>query len=312
MRGLPALLSRVGQRVLPSRARLPRYVSLLLGGAIAAQLGLEATALSRLSTEFGSRAPARLAASQAPVPHPAENLSSVIRAHLFGALAEEVQKPPIMAAAVDLMLMGIIALEDPAAGSAILANTGQPGRLFRVGEALPGGAFLHAVYADRVLLQRGSALETLFLKRASVGKALLAMSSAAAAAVQEDDPSTENQPRARQLELARKVALAETPRADQIIRPRISTLGGKFRGFFAYAANDRGFERLGLEAGDVIVAVNGVALQDPERGLQLINSMYSQPQATVTVLRDNARQDVLLNFQEINDAAGRAEARQAD
>ena len=62
----------------------------------------------------------------------------------------------------------------------------------------------------------------------------------------------------------------------------------------------------------MIVAVNGVALQDPERGLQLINSMYSQPQATVTVLRDNARQDVLLNFQEINDAAGRAEARQAD
>ena len=53
-----------------------------------------------------------------------------------------------------LILAGVIADKDPAKGQAIIGRLGCPANSIAVGAMIPGGARLHAVYGDRVLLER--------------------------------------------------------------------------------------------------------------------------------------------------------------
>ena len=54
-----------------------------------------------------------------------------------------------------LVLTGIIAAEDPQNGLAILGQTAASAKVYAVGDNVPGGAKLHSVYSDRVVIDRG-------------------------------------------------------------------------------------------------------------------------------------------------------------
>lgn len=60
-----------------------------------------------------------------------------------------------------LTLEGVFQAEVPEESAAIVAEPSKPGELFIVGGKLPGGAVLAEVHADRIVLRRGSVLETL-------------------------------------------------------------------------------------------------------------------------------------------------------
>ena len=53
-----------------------------------------------------------------------------------------------------LVLTGIIAATDPQNGLAIIGTRPATPRSYPVGENVPGNARVHAVYSDRVLLER--------------------------------------------------------------------------------------------------------------------------------------------------------------
>jgi len=61
------------------------------------------------------------------------------------------------------VLAGTIATEDPKRGVAIISDGG-PAKVYSVGDNV-GGATLHSVYLDHVILDRGGVLETLLLPR---------------------------------------------------------------------------------------------------------------------------------------------------
>ena len=108
--------------------------------------------------------------SQTPQPRGAQragfDAQSVVSAHLFGVAAGRFRSRPEQHArspAANLVLAGTIATQDPKRGVAIISDGG-PSKVYSVGDNV-GGASLHSVYLDHVILDRGGALETLLLPR---------------------------------------------------------------------------------------------------------------------------------------------------
>ncbi len=114
------------------------------------------------------KSPQPVPSASAPSPqHPALDIQNVIAAHLFGVAAvnggaQDPENAPQSSA--NLLLAGTIATQDPKRGVAIISDGGGPSKVYSVGDRV-GGASLHSVYLDHVILDRGGALETLQLPR---------------------------------------------------------------------------------------------------------------------------------------------------
>src|SRR5262249_11027886 len=105
-------------------------------------------------------------------------------------------------------------------------------KLYVSGETVPGGARLHAVYSDHVLLERNGTLESLFLPRQQT----LATSSAAIGLVgRHADPSggpevsagVEDDFRATALERARRMDTFTHPNAAEAVRTLVKSAAAK-------------------------------------------------------------------------------------
>jgi general secretion pathway protein C len=215
------------------------------------------------------------------------NVQSVASAHLFGIAAPEPglqdpnNAPPTTA---NLVLAGTIATQDPTHGVAIISDGG-PSKVYSVGDNLSGFR-LHSVYLDHVILDRGGSLETLSLPRQLLPSHVAATRSGA-------PPAVEN--------LKRLVAqdpniLAQVMRAV----PSYDSAAGKLRGFRIYPGKNRSaFNNLGLRPGDLVTAINGSPLDDPQRGQEIMNTVETADRATVTIERGGQAQDLTLNIAQV-------------
>jgi len=149
------------------RLHASQVVAAFLGVAIVAQQADIAN-----SIVWAERPPlpdVSLAAAQ-PVRHPRLQLESI--GQLFGSRAPEA---PAEAAATNtsLVLTGVIASKDPQRGFGILGSEANRTSLYGVGDALPDGSRLAAVFADRVEVERGGLREVLRLPLGLGATALL-------------------------------------------------------------------------------------------------------------------------------------------
>lgn len=65
---------------------------------------------------------------------------------------------------------------------------------------------------------------------------------------------------------------------------------GKMEGFkLDYITKGSFFEKLGLQAGDILQRINGVELRDPGMALSLFQQLRSERNVAVDVLRSNQR-----------------------
>lgn len=103
----------------------------------------------------------------------ASDASEIAGWHLFGT--RQTAGPPVRAdlpeSAADLHLKGILFSSDPETSYAIIAASGTE-RSYRIGQRLPGNARLHAVAERKVVIERGSELESLSLPEPGVGNAM--------------------------------------------------------------------------------------------------------------------------------------------
>src|ERR1700675_2715571 len=142
----------------------PKLVSLVLAALILLQL-LQ-LGYSLIAKPLKSPQPVVAAA----VPRPQRSgvdVQTVVSAHLFGvAVADPATQDPENApqTSANLLLAGTIATQDPKRGVAIISDGGGPSKVYSVGDRV-GGASLHSVYLDHVILDRAGALETLQLPR---------------------------------------------------------------------------------------------------------------------------------------------------
>jgi general secretion pathway protein C len=225
------------------------------------------------------------------------DIASITNAHLFGTAADPAKKGNAADATqstLQLVLTGIIAGKDPRIGFAIVGENSTAAKVHAVGDNVPGGAKLHSVYSDRVLLDRNGHLEYLTLPHTSTA----ALNNPIPAAVPNQNPAFD---RVRRL-------ISEDPSAlNDIMRNQPVLMQGKLRGFRVYPGRNRqAFTRLGLRSGDLVIAINGTPLDDPARGDEIFRTIGSASEARVTVMRNGQQQDLSLNMSQVAQEAEQA------
>src|SRR6204780_2509829 len=263
----------------------PRIATVVLAVAIAVQAALIVTDLAG-----AGRPPAGAAAS--PVRSHSLDLAAITNAHLFGAApAAKQDGANAPQTNIPLVLTGTIAGNDPQNGLAILGQTAQTAKVYAVGDNVPGGAKLHSVYSDRVVIDRDGQLESLALPHQISSTA----PPPSAAAFSGENPS---------LERMRRMISEQPGLLADVMRPQPVMDHGKMNGFRVYPGRNRqAFMRLGLRPGDQVTAINGTPLDDRDRGEQILHTLGSSSEARVTVIRGGQQQDLSLNIAQVEQEA---------
>jgi general secretion pathway protein C len=82
----------------------------------------------------------------------------------------------------------------------------------------------------------------------------------------------------------------------EIIRPQPVFKDGKQQGYRVYPGRQRQqFAQLGLRPGDLITQINGMALDDPARGMEIFRGLADASSVTVTVDRNGEIEMLTLN-----------------
>jgi general secretion pathway protein C len=271
----------------------PRLVSLGLAALIAVEL---ARIVISLLSGGPVKSPQPVATNVAPrgAQLAGFDTQSVVSAHLFGiAAADPSAEDPANApqSAANLVLSATIATQDPKHGVAIISDGG-PSKVYSVGDNI-GGASLHSVYLDHVILDRGGALETLLLP-AQLGPGMRGPPITRRAG---SDPRT-----VAAVENIRRMVQQDPGLLDQVMRavPSYDNAAGKLRGFRAYPGKNRQiFSKLGLRPGDLVTAINGTALDDPQRSQEVFNTIQTSDHVTVTIERGGQKQEITLNIAQV-------------
>jgi len=268
--------------------RGPRLATWLLALALGVQAAMIVTNLAGADR---APAPGMIAAASRAQRAPVD-IAAITNTHLFGvapaaaggngANAPQTNMP--------LVLTGVIAANDPRGGLAILGPSIAATKVYAVGDNIAGGARLHAVYSDHVLLDRGGVIEALALPRQLAGSA--------------PPPSVYAAPTQAPMQRMRELVSRDPGIIGDIMRPEPVFAGGKQQGFRVYPGRDReAFVRLGLRPGDLVTAIDGTPLDDPARGEQILSTLGSSSEAHVTVLRNGQQQDLTLDLAAVEQEA---------
>jgi general secretion pathway protein C len=231
---------------------------------------------------------------------------SEARWHLFGsAPVRPGNGSGATASTLSLVLRGTFAGSDPKEGIAVLDNAGQGERAWRVGDEVLPGVRLAAVHADRVVLSNAGAEETLALPRDTQlapgdivrptparvsGNETPAPAQGARAAAPPAAPASRA---ALTIEQARRDPAALMRRVQVV--PVLAD--GKLAGVRLSAGTDVALlEQVGLQQGDVVTAVNGMAVDSVERGRQIMDSLGNANSVRVTVLRNGKPTEVTVGL----------------
>jgi len=280
-------------------ARLPQqgpwWACVLLSVLIAIELARAAVSLWGAAPVQPLLPPAH--AGRPAARNPGIDIGAIVAAHLFGAAEVTPQsEDSARESTANLVLTGTIATEDPKHGVAIISDGG-PAKVYSVGNNV-GGASLYSVYLDHVILDRGGTLETLKLPR------LLLLGHEPGMRRQIGSPGNV----AANLESVRRMVQADPGLLNEIMRavPSFDNKANKLRGFRVYPGRNRtAFASLGLRPGDLVTAINGTPLDDPQRGQEIFNTIQSSATAAVTVERGGQNVDLTLNVSQVLNEAAR-------
>jgi general secretion pathway protein C len=288
--------------------QLPHAVTLAFAVALIVQValvGLNARRLSKDSALFGNP----VVAVSAGRGHSALDLRPVVAAHLFGvAPTPESDSANVPTTSVPLVLSGVLAGNDPTRGLAILGPPAGKSLLYKVGESVPGGALLHAVYSDRVVLDRAGLLEALLFPRLrSLAGGLLNREVAEVASEHPDRGLRTSLPTVDHHDRGSMLAAIEEMRTrkrvyGEVIRARAVVDNGKMTGMRADPGrSSAAFARLGLQPGDVITSINDTPLNDPQTGMGMLAAIGSAGEGRVTVLRGGQPLALTLDLSTLTD-----------
>ncbi|MDE2293885.1 MAG: hypothetical protein KGL36_00355 [Gammaproteobacteria bacterium] len=284
------------------KSRLPAHGPWLVSALFAVLIAVDLARLALMS--LGAR-PAQPLIAPGPSPSlaaaPAFDGQRIAAAHLFGiAPVDATAQNPANAppAGVNWTLAGTISTANPKRGLAIVAASG-PSKLYSVGDRIDD-ATLYAVYPDRIVIARNGTLATVRMPRKTAGIAGPGYPVPAAA------PAGTATYRA--LNQLRRIVQRNPSLLNTVLRavPSYDSRAGRLRGFRIYPGTDaRAFASLGLRPGDLVTAIDGTPLDDPQRGQMIFDTLQSSPQALVTVDRGGQTLSLTLNIAKVTAEATR-------
>jgi general secretion pathway protein C len=239
--------------------------------------------------------PSRTSATQAT------DVQFIADTHLFGKADAEQQPQQVVDAPVEnlaetnlnLTLKGTIAAGADNNSIAIIADNRNEEKIYSLRDTVAPGTTLHAVYTDRVVLNRSGALEVLKLPKEFPDNAPRSRRTTASSnRTAVDTANTQS--------IQTVVAQNVTKLAD-VIRPTPYFVNGQQQGYRVYPGRDRRqFAALGLRPGDLIKDIDGAALTDPQQAVQIFQSLGTAEQVSVTVERNGQPTTLVLNTNQLN------------
>lgn len=279
---------------------LPPWISLVLVVVVAWQLAK----IIWMLVPGASAGDPVIAPAGTPVsssqPGASADVQSIVAAHIFGEA--DADDAPVAELVVDdsasyrdtrltnLLLKGTIAASPTEIAVAIIADGGGEEKVYTLGEQVTSGASLHAVYADRVVLNENGVLTNLKLpKDFPAGTTVATRTRPTPARATSSTQSIQ------------AVVAQNVSKLADIIRPTPYFINGQQQGYRVYPGRDRQkFAKLGLRPGDLIKDIDGQALNDPNQAMQIFESLNTAEQVSVTVERNGQPQVIVLSTSQLD------------
>jgi general secretion pathway protein C len=227
------------------------------------------------------------------------DVQAIADSHLFGEATREAAEalvPPeatedLEETSLNLTLKGTIAAFGEEGSYAIIANQSDDDKVYGIGDTIVGGTTLHAVYADRVILNESGALKALMLPREFPE---------GTQTTQRRRTSAVSRTSANNRSIQNVVSQNVTKLAD-VIRPTPYFVAGQQQGYRVYPGRDRKqFAALGLRPGDLIKDIDGAALTDPQQAMEIFQNLGTADQVSVTVERNGQPEVLVLRTSQLN------------
>ncbi|MBT5861715.1 MAG: type II secretion system protein GspC [Gammaproteobacteria bacterium] len=228
------------------------------------------------------------------------DVNKIATSHLFGVADEEQGARPLISTLndnlvdtrlINLTLNGTVASEIPNYSVAIIADGGKDQEVYIIGESVGNNATLHAVYADRVVLNENGILTNLKLPREFKNTPVTTKRQVMTISRQSVNNTKSMQ----------SVVTQNLTKLTDVIRPTPYRVGGQQVGFRVYPGRDRRqFTALGLRPGDIIKDIDGQALSDSRQAMQIFQSLGSAEQVTVTIERDGQSESLTLKTSQLD------------
>ena len=279
---------------------LPGWVSLLLVVVIAWKLAQMVWMLVPAPAAGDSVATPARVTSAAVGNDTTTEVNAISQAHVFGiADAADEAPAPVPEEIEDLRdtklsnlsLKGTIASYPAELSIAIISDGGNKEEVYTIGSAVTNGANLHAVYADRVVLNENGVLTNLKLPK--------------------DFP--EGTPRATRRNTTTAVrATADTQSIQSVVAQNVSQLSdvirptpyfvdGQQQGYRVYPGRNRAqFTALGLRPGDLVKDIDGQSLSDPQQAMKIFQTLGSSSEVSVTVERNGQPETIVLRTDQLD------------
>jgi general secretion pathway protein C len=225
---------------------------------------------------------------------------SLATRQLFGSVDDNQPEQVISAPTtrLNLELQGVFLSDVASTSSAIVAERGKDGKLYLVGDKLPGNSVLHSVESDHILLRRGARLEKLLFitKRLNI-KASSTASTGAKDRGGKTGTNTRQRSQAPQPSSSSAESAILSEVRDRLQRNPQAVL--KEYGLSAVApGSSQGYKvdtahptlnNTGLQPGDRVVSVNGAPLGIAMNDARLIDQARAAGRVRVEVERGGRR-----------------------
>ncbi len=212
------------------------------------------------------------------------NYREIADAHLFGVFQQTAQKVTQADAPetrLNLVLKGVLATNPMEYGNVIIAM-GKNGKedTYGLGDKV-SSATIKEIYADRVILERAGKLETLRMPKDNSGNLITSTPNTALS------KQTMASGPGAVLSDIRKQILKNPTSFGKFAIPVPVKENGVVKGYRLQPQGDRSlFDAVGLNPSDVIVAINGIKLNNPARGLKALRALQRAKSVNITVLRN--------------------------
>ncbi len=233
----------------------------------------------------------------------AADIEALVAWHLFGeagAAPAAAKADAIEAGAQDtslnLQLVGLVQSSDDALARAILLLDGRQ-QQFAIGEQLPasGKVLLSKVLADRAIIDNNGRYETLWLyDQEALAKLGRSSDAAATAPAKSSAVDLRVDAAATQAASGYREQLYQNPSGlADLIQVSVQQNGFRIRP----GRDPKAFAAFGLKPDDIVTAINGVSLSNPESALNLYNEMRNAQEATLTIRRGEEEVVIAVSLQ---------------
>lgn len=209
---------------------------------------------------------------------------AISNAHLFGVTSNNnkiTTKAPITK--LNLVLKGVLAAVPSSLASVIIARKKNgPEEIYTIGDRLPGNVTIKEIHAEHVIIDRGGQLETLRLPKEGGGQNIAYVSSTTGT---------------QSLKDMRNLILKDPTSFGDYALPIIVKENGKQIGYrLDFQAKGDILKKAGLRSTDIIISVNGMKLDTPQRSISALRKMRTSNRLNLIVKRNGTHVKVNLRL----------------